>query len=321
MQIVDLYNYMSNLPRYHFFSILSVGYLFYYLIEVVKRPFLAVKKGPFEGYLLKNVPTLDVKYWPTFWCFESRAQTVFASFIRSTIMPDIEYRREILRLKDGGEVALDWLEIGCADDAPVVVILPGLTGESQAEYIKCLATQANKNGIKCVVFNNRGLGGISLKTPRLYCAANCEDLSEVVNHVHNLYPNVKKGATGISMEFDSHFTSIHFGYGNVDNYYKHATLHNKLHKIKVPTLCLSAADDPFQPFDAIPIKAAEDSSHVAIVVTARGGHIGFLDGVWPGHKDQYMGRLFAQYFSAALFDKDGEFAETVEKLDLIVEAE
>lgn len=50
-------------------------------------------------------------------------------------------------------------------------------------------------------------------------------------------------------EFDSHFTSIHFGYGNVSNYYKQASLHHKLHKIKVPTLCLSAADDPFQPLD------------------------------------------------------------------------
>jgi abhydrolase domain-containing protein 1/3 len=105
----------------------------------------------------------------------------------------------VLRLNDGGEVALDWLEDGCADDAPVIIILPGLTGESQAEYIKCLVSQANAKGMKCVVFNNRGLGGISLKTPRLYCAANCEDLSEVVNHVHKKYPNVKTGATGISM--------------------------------------------------------------------------------------------------------------------------
>lgn len=111
----------------------------------------------------------------------------------------INFFREILCLNDGGEVALDWLETGCADDAPIVIILPGLTGESQAEYIKCLVTQANSKGIKCVVFNNRGLGGISLKTPRLYCAANCEDLSEVVNHVHKKYPNINKGACGISM--------------------------------------------------------------------------------------------------------------------------
>lgn len=105
----------------------------------------------------------------------------------------------MLRLKDGGEVALDWLETDCASDAPIIVILPGLTGESQAEYVKCLVTQANHRGIKCCVFNNRGLGGISLKTPRLYCAANCEDLSEVVNHVNKKYPDVKKGAAGVSM--------------------------------------------------------------------------------------------------------------------------
>lgn len=70
-------------------------------------------------------------------------------------------------------------------------------------------------------------------------------------------------------EFDSSFTSIHFGFESVDKYYEKATLHNKLHKIEVPTLCLSAADDPFQPLDAIPIKGAENSSHVAIVVTGK----------------------------------------------------
>lgn len=111
-------------------------------------------------------------------------------------------------------------------------------------------------------------------------------------------------------EFDSHFTSKHFGYKDVHSYYAQATLHNKLHKIKVPLLCLSAADDPFQPLDAIPIKAAEKSSHVAILITARGGHIGFLEGWWPANKDQYMGRLFSQFFSAALFDPNNEFYRT-----------
>lgn len=46
------------------------------LFYCFQRPFLAVRKGPFKAYLLKYVPTLEVKYWPTFWCFESRAQTV-----------------------------------------------------------------------------------------------------------------------------------------------------------------------------------------------------------------------------------------------------
>lgn len=62
-------------------------------------------------------------------------------------------------------------------------------------------------------------------------------------------------------EFDINFTSLHFGYGNVENYYKKATLHNKLHKIKVPTLCLSAADDPFQPLDGNWLCFWEDNLH------------------------------------------------------------
>ncbi|GBP01432.1 Phospholipase ABHD3 [Eumeta japonica] len=96
-------------------------------------------------------------------------------------------------------------------------------------------------------------------------------------------------------EFDALFTSKQFGYAHVDDYYSDATLHNKLHYITVPLLCLSAADDPFQPLEAIPIKPAEESTHVAIVVTARGGHIGFLQGWWPSSKEEYMGRLFVEF--------------------------
>lgn len=71
--------------------------------------------------------------------------------------------REILTLKDGGEVALDWMDNNCSDDSPVILLLPGLTGASQSEYIKCLVTTACDIGARVVVFNNRGLGGVALK--------------------------------------------------------------------------------------------------------------------------------------------------------------
>lgn len=107
--------------------------------------------------------------------------------------------REIFTLSDGGEVALDWMEEGCTNDSPCVILLPGLTGESQAEYVKCLVISAKQSSLRVVVFNNRGLGGIELKTPRLYCASNVEDLSEVVRHVATIVPKEKLGAAGISM--------------------------------------------------------------------------------------------------------------------------
>ncbi|KAJ6642732.1 Ceramide phosphoethanolamine synthase, partial [Pseudolycoriella hygida] len=362
--------------EHYTFYITSRLFLYYHTLANNQRPTLAVSDGAFKKFLLENVPTVESKFWPTIWCVESRAQTVFASILRSKIFPKIHYRREILTLKDGGEVALDWMEDDCEKFSPLILILPGLTGASQAEYIKCLVLSAKCIGIRTVVFNNRGLGGVKLKTPRLYCAANIDDLSEVVNHLgatgismgglilgnymaengaeaNKIFTacqlisvpwNVHKGSDSIEKpylnsllgqhlasnlcktlnkcdvfknsefdmdkilqsktikEFDANFTSKHFGFEDVEHYYRSATLHDKLHKITTPILCLSAADDPFQPLDAIPVDAATRSSHVAIVITARGGHIGFLEGIWPSLKDQYMGRLFSQYFASTLFD-------------------
>nr|CAD7438023.1 unnamed protein product [Timema bartmani] len=276
---------------------------------------------------------------------------------------------EILRLNDGGEVGLDWLEDNCSSDAPVIIILPGLTGASQAEYVKCLTLAANQIGIRIVVFNNRGLGGLILKTPRIYCAANSEDLEEVIKHVHSRNPNVKIGAIGISMgglilgnylaskqiatrkfltaamlisvpwnvfkgtesiekpifnlllnkhlsrtirEFDATFTVKQFGFKDIDDYYTQATMHEKLHLIKIPLLCLNAADDPFQPFDAVPLEAARISKFVAIMMTARGGHIGFLEGIWPLVRDQYISRVFAQYFGA-VFRNEADILDITEQ--------
>ncbi|XP_049310628.1 phospholipase ABHD3 [Bactrocera dorsalis] len=394
----SLYNYWANLPGYHVLGFGLIAYFTYYLILVVKRPTFVCAEGPLKNYLLREIPTLSVKFWPTFWCLDSRAQTVFASVLRSKVIPPISYKREIYTLKDGGEVALDWMDTNCNSNSPCIIILPGLTGNSQDEYVKCLVYAANNSGIRVIVFNNRGLGGVTIKTPRLYNACNCEDLAEVVQHVRNVLPaHCKIGATGVSMgglvlgnylarrsqeartylsaakiisvpwnvhkaidsieqpilnnllgriltqnmyrtlmrsglhehqeldmksiktcktirEFDTNFTIKHFGYPSVEDYYNDATLQDKLHHISVPLLCLSAADDPFQPLDAIPIKAANESSHVAIIVTARGGHIGFLEGCFPSAKDQYISRVFVEYFTKALFDEEGEFQRIKEDL-------
>lgn len=43
----------------------------------------------------------------------------------------------------------------------------------------------------------------------------------------------------------------------------------------------------------IPVEAANKSSHVAIVVTARGGHIGFMEGMFPTNT-YYSDRLYGQ---------------------------
>ena len=67
-------------------------------------------------------------------------------------------------MKDGGEISLDWLEENnMSPDTPIVILLPGLTGHSQSEYIKSFVNAARASGARCVVFNNRGRGGVALK--------------------------------------------------------------------------------------------------------------------------------------------------------------
>ena len=50
-------------------------------------------------------------------------------------------------------------------------------------------------------------------------------------------------------EFDSAYTAKQSGYKDVNAYYAEASIHEKLHRIKTPMLCLSAGDDPIQPYE------------------------------------------------------------------------
>lgn len=53
----------------------------------------------------------------------------------------------------------------------------------------------------------------------------------------------------------------------------------------------------------IPVEAAKKSSHVAIVVTSRGGHIGFMEGVIPTNT-YYSDRLYKQLVSSVFSNLD-----------------
>ena len=48
-------------------------------------------------------------------------------------------------------------------------------------------------------------------------------------------------------EFDEHLTAPLFGYKSVEEYYKATNNSDKLHKISIPYICLTATDDPFVP--------------------------------------------------------------------------
>ncbi|XP_072460472.1 phospholipase ABHD3 isoform X1 [Notamacropus eugenii] len=98
-------------------------------------------------------------------------------------------------------------------------------------------------------------------------------------------------------EFDRRFTSVMFGYRSVDDYYTDASPYLRLKSVGIPVLCLNSVDDVFSPHHAIPIETAKQNPNVALVLTSYGGHIGFLEGIWP-RQSTYMDRVFKQFVKA-----------------------
>ncbi|CAH1776076.1 unnamed protein product, partial [Owenia fusiformis] len=158
---------------------------------------------------------------------------------------------------------------------------------------------------------------VSLETPVNRYIFNHHLTSNLLQYVSQYTPlfnnhvDMKKVAKCKTIyEFDDHFTAKIFGYENAEEYYHDANLHYKVDKIEIPLLCLNAADDPFSPLHAIPIKEAEKNENVALVVTSHGGHIGFLEGLFPRHTS-YMDRMYGQFIDA-IFKHGGELQRSKE---------
>ncbi|CAE8735158.1 unnamed protein product [Polarella glacialis] len=76
--------------------------------------------------------------------------------------------------------------------------------------------------------------------------------------------------------FDDSLTRRVFGYSSVEDYYHDASPLRRLDKIQVPTLLVSAADDPVVS-GWIPAEEVRSNPWLVLVNTAHGGHLGWLD--------------------------------------------
>ena len=77
-------------------------------------------------------------------------------------------------------------------------------------------------------------------------------------------------------EFDDAATAPLHGFAGADDYYARSSSLNVLGSIDVPTLCLSALDDPFVPPECVAAARAAASPSVRFLVTERGGHAGWV---------------------------------------------
>ncbi|KAM2617183.1 hypothetical protein TB1_033615 [Malus domestica] len=85
------------------------------------------------------------------------------------------------------------------DTTPIVLVIPGLTSDSESAYIKHLAFNTAKKGWNAVVSNHRGLGGVSITSDCFYNAGWTEDLRTVVNNLSHEYPKAPLFIVGTSI--------------------------------------------------------------------------------------------------------------------------
>jgi len=81
-------------------------------------------------------------------------------------------------------------------------------------------------------------------------------------------------------DFDDQVTAPLHQFAGVDDYYHRSSSRQYLPSIRVPTLLIHAADDPFMFPHTVPTQQ-ELPEQVWLELSANGGHVGFVGGRWP----------------------------------------
>ncbi|GAX78860.1 hypothetical protein CEUSTIGMA_g6298.t1 [Chlamydomonas eustigma] len=165
-------------------------------------PTIQMQPTPFNNSVMPQCPSMREVYKPVPFLTNCHVETIMASFYRSK--PDVTYWRECLHMGDGGTVALDWEffkdpSTDLPEDAPVLVLLPGLTGGSSCSYVLHAVKKAKSVGIRAVVFNSRGTAESPVTSPQFYSASYTGDMRAVVEHVSKSRPKSLILAAGWSL--------------------------------------------------------------------------------------------------------------------------
>jgi uncharacterized protein len=90
--------------------------------------------------------------------------------------------------------------------------------------------------------------------------------------------------------FDNIFTAPLHGFRDTDDYWSRCSAKPLLHRVRIPSLVVNAANDPFVPAASLP-RQEQVGSHVTLWQPAHGGHVGFPVGAPPGHVRAMPGRV------------------------------
>lgn len=104
------------------------------------------------------------------------------------------------------------------------------------------------------------------------------------------------------VDFDEHFTAPIHGFANARDYYRRSSALRFLPSIPVPTLLISAFDDPFLPPEVLRQTGALATGNqlLSLCFSAHGGHVGFVSSDVRGKPVYYSEDRVLAFFSRQL---------------------
>ena len=149
------------------------------------------------------------------------------------------------------------------------------------------------------------------------CVAALERRSNIpyqFNFVRNLKARMRRKAAAFPGEyaldalrrvwtvrgFDEAFTAPHHGFRDAADYYHRASALRVIDRIRVPTLIVTAEDDPFVPVEPFRDAALTRNPHLTVVITKHGGHCAYLDAPDGDHDGYWVEREIVRFAQAHL---------------------
>ncbi|KAJ7097949.1 AB-hydrolase YheT [Mycena belliarum] len=174
----------------------------------IRQPDGSIATESLQNLVETKCPGLRSKFSPVWWLFNGHLQTLYCVLGDFSKIDRLQYHRRLIRLLDGGTLGLDFAPADSSkikDDAPIIVVLHGLTGGSYESYVRailapaCRAVEDGGLGYRGVVVNFRGCAGTPVTAPQLYSAGHTGDIRQALVFISQIYPRAPLLGLGFSL--------------------------------------------------------------------------------------------------------------------------
>ena len=193
-----------------------------------------------------------------------------------------DYRAIVKELANVDGLARIWLA-GYSMGGNLILKAAGEAGSSETALAGAIAVSPNIDPPKCVE---------ALEQPRnwLYHRHFLVELKARLRRKAALIPgkwDLKDLDSTVTMsQFDHRYTAPDGGYASGADYYNRAGACLVLYSITVPTLIITAQDDPFIPYSMFTVPLIQRNSRIQVIAPRHGGHCGFLQ--WPRNGEDHF---------------------------------